>query len=63
MNGEHKRESVNKKTGRPEWRWFRKHANHYWDCEAMQVAAALMLGILAPPEPSEREELTADAKA
>ena len=29
----------------------------------MQVAAALMLGILAQPEPSEREELTADAKA
>lgn len=50
LNGEHKRESVNKKTGRPEWRWFRKHANHYWDCEAMQVAAALMLGILAQPD-------------
>lgn len=50
LNGDRKKEFVNKKSGRQEWRWVRVHANHYWDCEAMQVAAALMLGILASPE-------------
>ena len=56
INGDVKKEMVNKKTGRSEWRWVRRHANHYWDCEAMQVAAALMLGILASPaEPDEEK--------
>jgi hypothetical protein len=50
MNGEHKKERVNKTTGRPEWRWFRTRPNHYWDCEAMQTCAAMMLSILIPPE-------------
>jgi asparagine synthetase B (glutamine-hydrolysing) len=50
LNGEHKKERVNKTTGKPEWRWVRRHANHAFDCEAMQVTAALMLGILVPPE-------------
>ncbi len=50
LNGDRKKEFVNKKSGRQEWRWVRVHANHFWDCEAMQVTAALMLGILASPE-------------
>ncbi len=50
LNGDRKKEFVNKKSGRQEWRWVRVHANHFWDCEAEQVAAALMLGILASPE-------------
>ena len=58
MNGERKKERVNKTTGRPEWRWFRTHANHYWDCEAMQVAAAMMLSILIQPDPTEEEQKT-----
>ena len=58
MNGERKKERVNKTTGRPEWRWFRTTANHYWDCEAMQVCAAMMLSILIPAEPTEDEKPT-----
>lgn len=50
LNGDRKKEFVNKKTGRQEWRWQRVHANHYHDCEAMQTTAALMLGILSSPE-------------
>lgn len=57
MNGDRKKEFVNKKTGRPEWRWVRTHANHYWDCEAMQVAAAMMLGILSSPEITVEKEI------
>lgn len=49
MNGDRKKEFQNKRTGRSEWRWVRTHANHYWDCEAMSVAVALMLSILSSP--------------
>lgn len=52
LNGDHKKERINNKTGRQEWRWTRRHANHMHDLEAMQVAAALMLGILVAPEPA-----------
>jgi hypothetical protein len=54
LNGDQKRERLNKKTGRPEWLWTRCAANHAWDCEAMQIAAALMLRILAAPEVEEK---------
>ncbi len=63
MNGEHKKETLNKKTGRPEWRWFRRHANHYFDCYAMQVAAALMVGLLAAPAAPDGEEVDPAAAA
>lgn len=53
LSGDQKRERVNKKNGRPEWIWQRVGENHAWDCEAMQVAAALMLRILASPETGE----------
>jgi hypothetical protein len=61
LNGDVKKELINKKTGRSEWRWVRRHENHYWDCEAMQVAAALMLGILSSPTTDETES-NKDAK-
>lgn len=52
--GEVKRERVSKKTGRSEWRWAKVGPNHFNDCEAMQVALALALGILAS-EPKEKQ--------
>lgn len=55
INGDAKREVVNKKTGRPVWVWRRVGPNHAWDCEAMQIAAALMLRILAAPEQEAKE--------
>lgn len=56
LNAEVKKERVNAKTGRPEWRWYRKNAaNHYWDCEAMQVAAALVMRLLTTPEKGDDE--------
>jgi hypothetical protein len=50
------------------WLWERigKRPNHYWDCEAMQVAAAVMLKLVgqesvkAGTEPDEETEPTAD---
>ncbi len=59
MNGERKKMFENKKTKKQEWRWQRTHDNHYWDCEAMQVVAALILGILASPEPPKDESVYA----
>lgn len=50
ISGDQKRERLNKRTGRTEWAWKRVGPNHAWDCEAMQVACALMLRILAAPE-------------
>jgi len=55
LKGDHKKQTTNKKTGRPEWRWFRRHANHMHDCEAMQVDAALMLGILVASVPDDEK--------
>jgi hypothetical protein len=50
------------------WLWERigKRPNHYWDCEAMQVAAAVMLKLVgqesvkADAEIKEDDEPTAD---
>lgn len=48
MAGEIKRERVNKQSGRLELRWIVRsgHPNHLRDCEAMGVAAALMLKLI-----------------
>ena len=46
LNGDHKRERINKTTGRSEWRWTKVGENHYADCEAMQVVAAIALQVL-----------------
>lgn len=58
--GEVKRERVSKATGRSEWRWAKVGPNHFTDCEAMQVALALALGILSsePPKTEKRDETT-----
>ncbi len=45
---------------RGKWRWVQvqSRANHYFDCEAMQVAAAFMLklvGVESSPEPEQAE--------
>ncbi len=49
LNGDRKKPFDNKKTGRPEYRWQRTHANHAHDVEAMQVLFALIAGILSSP--------------
>lgn len=59
MSGDRKKPFENKKSGRQEWRWQRVHANHAWDCEAMQVGAALMTGILSSPEAPKEPEIPA----
>lgn len=46
IRGETKRERINKGNGRSEWRWVKTGPNHFWDCEAMQVAVALALRVL-----------------
>ena len=57
MRAEVKRERVNKVTGRSEWRWHKEGPNHFWDCEAMQVAVALALELLpSPNEPAEKTD-------
>lgn len=58
--GEVKRERINKTTGRSEWRWVKVGANHYLDCEAMQCAFALALGILSsePVDGAESQQET-----
>jgi hypothetical protein len=55
INGDKKKPFLHKRTGRPEHRWQRVHANHGHDLEAMQTAVAMMLAVLVPPEPSKNE--------
>lgn len=55
LRGDAKKQRINGRTGRPEWRWTRTHANHSHDLEAMQVCVAMMLSILIPPEPVTNE--------
>lgn len=61
LTGDRKKQRINGRTGRPEWRWTRVHANHAHDLEAMQTVVSMMLGILAAPRPGEesitKEEL------
>ena len=47
MNSEKKRMTVDKRTKKTRLRWTNTgRANHLWDCEAMQVITAQMIGIL-----------------
>lgn len=46
MNSEIKRDSVEAGTKKTKMRWEKLRANHLWDCEAMQVVAAMMLNII-----------------
>lgn len=52
INSEVKRDVVNKKTGEIKQLYVKLKANHLWDCEAMQVAAALMMRLLRQEEES-----------
>ena len=46
MNSEVKREKVHKETKKLTLQWVKLRANHLWDCEAMQVAVAMMINVL-----------------
>jgi hypothetical protein len=63
INGDRKKAFLNKKTGRPEHRWQRVHANHAHDLEAMQVCVAMMLSILVPPAPITNEDTKENGQA
>jgi hypothetical protein len=56
LSGDRKKPFLNKKTGRPEFRWQRTHANHAHDLEAMQTVVSMMLGILLAPSPIDQED-------
>jgi hypothetical protein len=59
LNSEVKRDTVDKATKRTRKRWtFVGRPNHLWDCEAMQVCAALMLKILPDIHEVELDEET-----
>lgn len=51
LSSETKKRLVNKKTNRQEWMWvqLKGRPNHLWDCECMQVVAAMVSGILPNP--------------
>jgi hypothetical protein len=47
VDSETKREIINSKTRQSEYRWIKtRNNNHAWDCESMQIVAALMLRII-----------------
>jgi phage terminase large subunit GpA-like protein len=46
MNSEVKKDVIDKATKKLKMRYVKVKANHLWDCEAMQVAAAMMVHIL-----------------
>jgi phage terminase large subunit GpA-like protein len=47
IDSERKEEVINGKTKQVEYRWVkRRRDNHAWDCEAMQIVAALMLRVI-----------------
>lgn len=46
MNSEVKRDALDKRTKKIKMRWEKLRPNHLWDCEAMQVAVAMMLGLI-----------------
>lgn len=45
---EAKKEIVNKRTGRPQWKWVavKKSVNHYWDCEVMNLAMGMIHNVV-----------------
>jgi hypothetical protein len=60
LNSEVKRDVVDKQTKRTRKRWtFVGRPNHLWDCEAMQVVAALLLRILPDVTQAEEAEIAA----
>jgi hypothetical protein len=53
MNSEVKKDVVDGETKRLKMRWVKVRPNHLWDCEAMQVACAMIFGIIKTELPSE----------
>lgn len=51
INSEVKKDVVNKNDGQTSMRYVKFRANHLWDCEAMQVASAMMMGALSGDNP------------
>lgn len=46
-SSEVKKEVISKATGRPAWKWKRvKRNNHFWDCEVMNLALAMIRGVV-----------------
>jgi hypothetical protein len=47
LSAEAKRPRVNQRTGRSEWQWIQiRKDNHYFDCETIQILAALVFEVL-----------------
>lgn len=54
LDAEIKKDILNKKTGQNERRWVKqKRHNHAWDCEAMQIVAAMMMRLVGREAKSE----------
>lgn len=54
---ESKKEILNKKTGRAQWKWvtISKSKNHYWDCEVMTIAVAMIRGVIGSVARKEKD--------
>ena len=51
MNSEYKKKTIEKGTGKEKWMWVKKSSktrNEAWDCEAEQLVAAWLTGIIKP---------------
>ena len=59
IDAEQKIPTTNSKTGetRDIWVRIRKRDNHLWDCECMQVAAAMMMRIMGDTESAAKEDV------
>jgi len=53
INSEVKKDLIDKVTKQVKQRYVKFRANHLWDCESMQVAAAMMLGVIKAREVGE----------
>lgn len=51
MSSEMKKKEYNKRTGQAEYRWvvIGRRQNHLWDCECMQLVAAMLQGLVVNP--------------
>jgi phage terminase large subunit GpA-like protein len=51
IDSEVKEDQINKTTGQVNRLWVKKRENHLWDCEAMNLVVAIMMGLMAVEEP------------
>ena len=65
MISEMKKKVRNKKTGQNEYIWvvIGRRQNHLWDCECMQLVAAMIQGLVINPFASSKPEETAEAES